>query len=129
MGKDLSRQLNADTDIDTVGFGRDLQVMADGSHPFGTASSAGNNADGRFVCFIFCMNEVAVLCLFDFFSRSVKMDIDLVFQFSINILQDDIVFVRSQMADGGIQQVQSVLNADFFEFGIGVVYNLVPSPP
>ena len=120
MGEDIGRQLYAHADIDPVGFGMDAQGITDALHPFAAASSDGDDtlfAGGSLILAV--VQGVHGIVIFDRSYRSQEEEIHLLFQFVVQIFQNDIVDIRSQMTDGSIQQLQLVLDAQLFEFGSG----------
>ena len=52
-------------------------------------------------------------------NRRVEEEVDLLLQLLIEIFQHDKVDVRAEMADGGVEQVEPILDAEFFEPGPG----------
>ena len=92
--EDDRRDLDPDTDIHAVGFGRDPQVTADSAHPFTAAAAGGHNTvsalEGPACClggisvflvrcgiffFFLQMDLVALPQLFDLFHGRVEIEI------------------------------------------------------
>ena len=120
MGEDNSRKFHTDAQVDTVGLRRNLQIFTDSFHPFAAASSDGDDtlfAGGSLILAV--VQGVHGIVIFDRSYRSQEEEIHLLFQFVVQIFQNDIVDIRSQMTDGSIQQLQLVLDAQLFEFGSG----------
>ena len=120
MGEDNSRKFDADTQVDTVGFGRNLQILTDRFHPFAAASS--DRDDTLFTgssIILAVVQGVHGIVIFDRSYRSQEEEIHLFFQLVIQIFQNDIVDIGPQMTNGSIQQFQLVLDTQLFEFGSG----------
>ena len=112
-------QLHPNADVHPVGLGGDVQILADGFHPFAAAAAYGDHALAAMVGFLVALDFIAFFCHVDGPDGGLKVEIHLVFQVVIQVFQHHIVDVRAQMPDGGIQQVQIILNADGLEFGAG----------
>ena len=65
------------------------------------------------------MDAVALALFFHRGDRGVEVEVHLVLQFVIEVLEDDVVDVRPQVAHGSVQQGQTVLHAFLFELGTG----------
>ena len=114
--KDLSRQLHPDTQVDTVGIRMDIQILAYLLHPLTAASSGGNDTFFSLKGCIIAVNLVAILRFLHGFNGTVKIEIHLILQMIIEMLQNNIINIRTQMADRSIQKMQAVLHAGFLEF-------------
>ena len=112
-----SRKLDTDTEIHTVGFGRDIHLLTNFFHPFASASSDGNNTLITVKKFIRTVDPVPACQLFHPLYRFVKIKFHFILQFIEKILQNHIVDIGSQVAYRSIQKVQTVLHTDLFESG------------
>ena len=120
MGEDNGREFDTDAQIDTVGFCRNLQILTDSFHPFAAASTDRDDTLFTGGSLIFAiMQGVHGIVIFDRSYRSQEEEIHLLFQFIVQIFQNHIVDIRSQMTDRSIQQFQLVLDTQLFEFGSG----------
>ena len=54
---------------------------------------------------------------FYFLHRCIKMKLHLIFQFGIQLFQNYVVDIRSQMTDGSIQKLQTILHTELLELG------------
>ena len=119
MGKDGSGQFDTHTDVHTVGFGGNLQILTDRFHPLTADSSGRNDAAFTLVHRILANDLIAAVFLRHGKYSCIKEEIDLLLQISIQIFQNDIINIRSQMANRCIQQMQIILNAERFEASTG----------
>ena len=117
--EDLRRQLHPDTDVHPVGLGRDVQLPANLLHPLAAAAAYGDDALFAGEGFLGSNHLIAPVYDFHLFHRGVEEEIHLILQIVIQVFQHHIVDVRAQMADGGIQQMQVVLDAGLLELGAG----------
>ena len=60
VGKYLSRQLHPNANVHPVGFHRDLQLPANGLHPFAAAAAYGNHTLPAGIGLVLAMHLVAV---------------------------------------------------------------------
>ena len=65
------------------------------------------------------MDAVALALFFHRGDRGVEVEVHLVLQLVIEVLEDDVVDVRPQVAHGSVQQGQTVLHAFLFELCAG----------
>ncbi len=116
VGKYNSRQLDADTQVHPVRQGRDLEIPADALHPFAAASADGNNTLPAAGALIFKEDAIASLlfCL-HLVDRRLEMEVHLILQQFIELSENDIILIRPQMTDRGVQQLQLVLDAELFD--------------
>ena len=113
--KDLSRQLNPDPQIHAVGIRMDIQIPAYLLHPLTAASSGGNDAFRTLKGCIIAVNLVTLLGLLHGFDGTVKIEIYLILQMILEVLQNNIINICTQMADRSIQKMQTMLHAGFLE--------------
>jgi len=119
MGKNVCGQLNADTDIHAVGLCGDVELSADLLHPFAAASSDGDDALPAGIFTPVTPDGVAALGNADAADGCIKKEFHLVLKVGVEVFKNDVVDIRSEMTDGGIQQMQIVLNAQGLEAGAG----------
>ena len=111
MRENFGGQLHPDANIHPIGFGGDIQVTADRLHPFAAAAANGNDTVFTAIGSILTQDFITVLCNGNGKHRRVKEKLHFVLEIIIEIFQNHIVDIRAQVPDGGIQQVQVVLNA------------------
>ena len=117
--ENLGRQFHADTNINAVGIRLDVKVFTDFFHPLAAAASGGNNALAPLKEFVAAVNAIAVVRLFYRVDGAVKMELHLFLQMVVKVLEHNIVNVRSEVANGSVQQVQTVLHTGFFQARAG----------
>ena len=100
-----SRKLYSNTDIYTVGFCRDFQILTCLFHPFTSASSYRYNTFFTFITAFFTYNFVAIFNLFNCVYRCIKIEIHMVFHLIIQILKYHIVDICSKMTNRCIQKI------------------------
>ena len=114
--KNFRRQLYAHTQIHAVGLCGNIHFLTYPFHPFAADTANGDHAFftavGRICTFYF----IAVFDGHNSFHRCIKEESYFILQFCIQIFQNDIVDVRAQMAHGSIQEMQVILDTEFFEF-------------
>ena len=103
VGKNFCGELYADTDIDPVGFCRYLEIAADLFHPFRSAAAAGNDTDRSFERFFRSMDKVISVDNFYLLGSCIEVNIDLVFQFCINVLEYDVILVCPEVTNRSVQ--------------------------
>ena len=119
VAEDLGRELHAHADVHAVREGLYVQVLADLLHPFAAAAADGNDAlfAGKFAV----VGDHRIAALYDlhlFYGRE-EEDLHLVLQFIVEVREHLVVDVRAQVPDGGIEQVQPVLQAFSLQPGGG----------
>ena len=119
MREDYGRKFYPDSDVHTVGFGRNVKFMADLLHPFAAASSHGDDTFFTFGRMPAVMDTVAAVGVFQAVDRGVKIEVYPVFQFLVQLFQNDIINVGPKVAYGSVQKLQLVLKTDFLELGSG----------
>ena len=115
MREDDGGQFHAHADIHAVRFRADVQLAAYRFHPLAAAAANGYDALLAVVFAFFADDAIAALDHADAGNGRVKVEIHLVAQKIVEVLQDDVVDIRAEMAHGRVQQVQLVLDADLFE--------------
>ena len=121
VGEDVGRQLHTHTDIHSVALGPDVQGITDLLHPLAAASAGGDDALLSFKHFAFAGNElIARFRLSNFFDAGMEEEVRFVLEFIEEILQYDIVDVRSQMTHLGIEQVQVIFQTFFADLCVVV---------
>ena len=117
--KNHRRQFHPNAQVHAVGAGWNLQIPAQLLHPFAAASAHGDDA-------LVALRRAAVSAddpvgpvfqRIHRFHRCAETEVHLVLQFFINIFQNDIVHIRSQMANGCVQQGELVLHTNLLELG------------
>ena len=119
VGEYLRRQLHPDADIHPVGFGRNGQFLAYPFHPLTAASANGNNTLIARVNGIFTPDPIAVCQDLHGLNMGIEEEFHLILQIGVEIIQNHVVNIRTQMPDGGIQQVQVILDAQGLETAAG----------
>ena len=120
VGKHHGRQLYPNTQVHSVAPGGNVHFFAHGLHPFAAAASYGHDTlvavhdPGSGDDLVASLRQRKQVL-----HRGIKIEIHLILQVVVEVLQDHIVDIRAQMADGGIQQLQLVLDAELFELGAG----------
>ena len=118
VGKYLSRQLHTDTDIYTAGFGGDVQLLADLFHPFASASAYGNDTFFTGMLFFTAFYAVAAVDNVNPVHGRIKEEFNAVLEISVKIFENYIVYIRTEMAHGNVEQMEVVLYAFLFEFSL-----------
>ena len=124
--ENLGGQLHPDADIHPVGFCGDAQVTADGFHPFAAAAANGDDAVLAEIGRILTQNFIAVLRDGNGQHCRVKEKRHFILEIIIEVCQNHIVDIRTQMPDRSIQQMQVILNAEGFESAAGSGVELCP---
>ena len=119
VGEDLSGELDAHADIYAVGFSGDIQTAADGFHPFTAASPDGDDALAAGEGGGAGGDDKAVIGLRDIGDGGIEVEIDLILKLGEDIVQDGVVDIGAEVAHLGVEKVETVLQADFFDIGIG----------
>ena len=108
-------QLHAHADIHAVGQRADIQLAAHGFHPLAAAAAHGHHALAASPAFAVAADAIAAVNPLDAAHGGFKVEIHAMAQLLIQVLQHHIVDIRAQVAHGGVQQVQLVLDAQLFE--------------
>ena len=112
MGEDYGRKLHANTNVYTVGLGGNVHVLANRFHPLTSGTTYRDNAFIRIKIFFLGMEMEAVfLQLFHLFHRTIKMEFHLILKLGIKIFQYHVIDICTQMANGSIQKLQTILHA------------------
>ena len=119
VGEYHRRQLHTDADVHPVGLGGDLHLPADLLHPLAAAAAYGDDALLAGIGRAVAPDLVTAAYAADAPDRGIKVEVHLVLKERVQVFQHHIVDVGAQMAHGGIQQVQVVLNADGLKLGAG----------
>ena len=114
MGKDHCRKFYPHTDIHTVGFGRNFQILTDILHPLASASSNRHDTFSARIFCIFCRNCVTVLFDLNLLHRGIKEKVHVFLHLVIEIFQHHIIDIRAQMTNRCIQKLQLILQTHFF---------------
>ena len=115
MGENNSRKLHTHANIHTVRFRGNLQILTYLLHPLTAASSYGYDTLLALIGLIAAENAVTAVHLSDLIHRRIEIEIYMIFHLLVQILQNYIIDVRSQVAHRCIQQVQLVLQAELLE--------------
>ena len=100
MGENLSRKLHANTDIHTVGLGLNIQVFANALHPLTSTSSNGDDTD---ICIQAIFTEgqtISRIQILNLIYLGLKTELYFILKLIIQMLQYDVILVRSQMTNG-----------------------------
>ena len=117
MGEDHGGELYPDADVHPVGLGGDLHFPANLLHPLAAAAAHGDHALVTGVAGLITADLIAAAQLVDAAHRGIEVEVHLVLKVGVEVFQHHIVDVGAQMPDGGIQQVQVILNAELLELG------------
>ena len=115
MRENNCRKLYADTEVHTVGFGRNLKVLTDVFHPFASASSYRNDTFLTFIRILFADHTITIFENFQLLYRCVKIEIHMVFHCIIQIFKNNIIDICSEMTYGCIQKIQFILQTELLE--------------
>ena len=118
VGEHLVGQLHPDADVHPVGLGLDVQVAAHALHPLAAAAAHGDDAGPALEGPGLGGDAVAALHLLHRVHRGVEIQFHALFQLAVEIFQHHVVDVGAQVADGGVQQVEVVLQAQLFHLGV-----------
>ena len=128
MGEHHRRQLHPDPQVHPVAVGGDIQLFADPLHPLAAAAAHGDDEPVAAVVAPTGVHGVAVRLHGHLRHRRVEEEVHRILQVGEQVLQHHIVDVRAQVPDGGVQQVQFVLDAQLLEPGPGGGIELGPFP-
>ena len=103
MCKDPGRELHAHTNVHTIGFCADIQIMTYLLHPLASASSGRNYTILSIIEGILMIEPEAVFQLFHSVDHIIEVKLHFVLQMRIQMLQNNVVDIRSQMTNGRIQ--------------------------
>ena len=126
--KNLCRELNTHADIDTVRTCFDPQVFAYAFQPFAAASADRKDTVPAGINLFPDMDLISVSALGYFGNGRIEIKIDAVLQFTVQIFEDDIIDIRSEMADLGIEKMKPVFQAHPLDFCICSGIQLCPFP-
>ena len=118
VGEHVVGQLHPDADVHTVGLCADMERVADALHPLAAAAAHGDDAGAARVAAPVRVHGVAGIGPVHGADRGVEIEVQPVLHGVIQVLQHHVVDVRAQVADGGIQQVQVVLQAQLLDGGV-----------
>ena len=120
VGEHNGRKLHPNAQVHTVALGGDLHFLANGLHPLAAAAAHGDNAPVAVHLSGGGGHPIASLRQGrKMLHRGIKVKGHLVLQVVIEILQDHKIDVGAQMTDGGIQQVQLMLDAELLKLRPG----------
>ena len=124
MRENNRRKFYADTDVHTVGLGRDCKIFADLFHPFTSTSSNGNDTFLTFVRIFFTYDTVSTVDDLNRLNRCIKEEVHLILHLIVEILKNNVIDICSQMTYRCIQKIQFVLKTKLFKFcsGCGVQF-------
>jgi len=109
-------KLHAHTEVDAVGFCMYAHLLAYFFHPFASASADGNYTVATFKVALIRRYRKALICLADVMHGRIETEIHACAQIFVKICQHDIVYIRSEVADGSFKQIELILNAYLLEF-------------
>ena len=119
VGEHDGGQLDAHAEVHAVGLGGNVERAAHALHPLAAAAADGDDALAALILRVGAHDgEAAILCL-ERLHRGVKVEIDLAFEVVIEILEHDIVDVGAEVAHGGVEQLELVLDAELLELRAG----------
>ena len=117
--KYIGRKLYPDSNINPVRAGGNLQLLTDPLHPFASASSYRNNTLFALIGLAVTENLITSVHCRNRIYRRIKIKIHLFLQLRIQIFQNQIVNICTQMAYRCIQKMKVMLNTFFFKLGTG----------
>ena len=116
----LGGQLHPDADVHPVGLGGDAEIPAHGLHPLAAAAAHGDDALAAHEGTLVGLSLIpAVVGDGQGLHRGQEVELHLVLQLGVEVFQHLIVDVGTQMADGGVQQVEIVLQTQPLEAAVG----------
>ncbi len=116
--KDLIGKLNADADVNTVRLCGNIEVGADLFHPFASRTARRNDADGSLILLALGVHAVNVADLFNRVRRCAEVKINGWGKLIVEVFKHDVVYVGAEVADRGIEQMQTVLEAFCLKRGV-----------
>ena len=119
VGEDNGGDLDAHTDIDAVRLRGDLELLAHALHPLAADAADGDDALVAGVVRLADGDTVAFALAGDGGDGRIEVEVDLVLEQVIEVREHDEVHVRAEMADGGVEQVELILDAELFELRAG----------
>ena len=119
VGEDDGGDLDAHTDIDAVRLRGDLELLAHALHPLAADAADGDDALIAGIVRLADGNTVAFALAGDGGDGRIEVEVDLVLEQVIEVREHDEVHVRAEMADGGVEQVELILDAELFELRAG----------
>ena len=111
MLEDLRRKLHAHADVHAVGLRADAKLRAHALHPLAAAAANGNDALLTGEAPRVRDDLIAAVLSQNAPHRRAEMEIDLLLQLLEQVRKDNEVDVRAEMAHGGVQQMEVVLQA------------------
>ena len=105
VGEDDGGQLDAHADVDAVGLGGDVERVADALHPLAAAAADGDDALVAGIARVLTVDDVAALGQLDGVDGGVEVELDLILEVVVEVLEHDVVDVRAEVTDGGVEQV------------------------
>ena len=103
MGENFRGEFYSYADIHAVGFGGDLQLVADTLHPFATATTNGNNTVLAGKLAFFRENGLSVFHCAHTCYGGVEIEVDMFLQLVVDVFQNDIVDIRAEVAYGRVK--------------------------
>ena len=90
------------TRLDLVGMS---SVVADALHPLAAAAADGDDALVAGIARVLAVDDVAALGQLDGVDGGVEVELDLILEVVVEVLEHDVVDVRAEVTDGGVEQV------------------------
>ena len=118
VGEHVIGQLHPNADVHPVGLCADVQRFAHALHPLAAAAAHGDDAGAALIAALVRVHGVAAAGLGHGTDRGVEIEVHPILHGVVQVLQHHVVDVRAQMADGGVQQVQVVLQAQLLDGGV-----------
>ena len=117
--EDDGGQLDAHTEVDAVGLGGNVHLAAHALHPLAAYASDGDDALFAGVVRLADGDAVALALAGDGGDGGVEVEVDLVLERSVEVREHDEVYVRAEVTDGGVEQIELILDAELFELCAG----------
>ena len=119
MREQLRRKFHPDSDIHSVGIGRDLKFLTDLLHPLTSASTYRSHTLISLIYAAIRRHPEATVNHLHLLNRRHKVEVNLILQVVIEILKHHIINIRAQMSHRSIQKLKLILHADCLNPRVG----------
>ena len=119
MSKHSGGQFHTHTNIHTVGLGGNVQITAHALHPLTAAAANGNDTIFTGISRIFAEDLISAIDTSHRLHRHIKEELHFILQIRIQIFQNYIVNIGTQVTHRCIQQMQVVLNTQSLKTSTG----------
>ena len=115
MCENHRRKLHAHANVHTIRLGRNSKIFAHRLHPFAAAAPYGNDAVPALLRPICKMDLISSIHHFNLAYNSVKIEVHLALKLIIQLLQNNIINIRSKVAHRCFQKIQLILHTCFLK--------------